>query len=403
MKHGIPVIAAIALFAALIGYVDHRAYAAPVKNTLEVSGWLPYWKAASSTADTLPNVGALTTVHPFGYTVSKDGIVYDTPTLTEDPWKSLITEARAKKVRVIPTVMWGDGAAIHRILSNTESRIKLEDDITALAYENGWDGIDIDFEAKWAETRPYFSTFLKGLYQRMGKKWVYCTIESRTPLDSRYDTIPANIEYANDFVQINKYCDRVQIMAYDQGSIDIKLNRTANGPYAPVADIRWVEKVMREAMKVIPARKLVLGIPTYGYEYSVTPLPEYGYRYDRMWAFNPKYAYETAAKLAQTPVRTAGGELQVLYLPQMLHNGVTTGDITTSATSAQNLGVPTNALSNVATAPALRPAFNVMTWNDSVSVAQKIALAKKLGVRGVAVFKFDGGEDQKIWDVLWGR
>jgi spore germination protein YaaH len=42
----------------------------------------------------------------------------------------------------------------------------------------------------------------------------------------------------------------------------------------------------------------------------------------------------------------------------------------------------------------------MMWWGDSVSVAQKIALAKQLGVRGVAVFKFDGGEDPRIWDVL---
>jgi spore germination protein YaaH len=45
----------------------------------------------------------------------------------------------------------------------------------------------------------------------------------------------------------------------------------------------------------------------------------------------------------------------------------------------------------------------MMTWGDSGSVAQKIALAKKLGIRGIAIFKFDGGQDPKIWDVLAGK
>jgi hypothetical protein len=33
-------------------------------------------------------------------------------------------------------------------------------------------------------------------------------------------------------------------------------------------------------------------------------------------------------------------------------------------------------------------------------VAQKIAIAKQLGIRGVAIFKFDGGEDQGIWNLF---
>jgi spore germination protein YaaH len=41
-----------------------------------------------------------------------------------------------------------------------------------------------------------------------------------------------------------------------------------------------------------------------------------------------------------------------------------------------------------------------MTWSDSGAIAQKVALAKRLGIRGVAIFKLDGGEDQAMWNVL---
>src|SRR3989344_802455 len=147
----------------------------------EYSGWMPYWRGASSTMDVLPHLGQLHEVNPFVYVVQPDGVIRDMAGVADEPWKSFIAAAKAKKVRVIPTVMWSDTEAIHRILSNTESRIKLEDDITELAFNEGFDGIDIDFEGKLAEDKNYFSTFLRGLYQRMGKKWVMCTIESRTP------------------------------------------------------------------------------------------------------------------------------------------------------------------------------------------------------------------------------
>ena len=44
--------------------------------------------------------------------------------------------------------------------------------------------------------------------------------------------------------------------------------------------------------------------------------------------------------------------------------------------------------------------FNFLTWSDSTAIAEKVALARRLGIRGVAVFKFDGGEDPKMWEVL---
>src|SRR3989344_1757296 len=118
----------------------------------EFSGWIPYWRTATGTADTLPHLSQLTSVMPFGYTVNYDGTLNDTAALTEEPWTSFIAEARKNKVRVIPSVMWGDGDAIHRILSNTKTRIALEDEIANTVKQNGFDGIDIDFEAKRHET-----------------------------------------------------------------------------------------------------------------------------------------------------------------------------------------------------------------------------------------------------------
>jgi len=372
------------------------AAAAPKKSALpplEISGWIPYWRKATGTVETLDHLGTFKEINPFGYTMKIDGTIFDAMKIDEEPWPTLIKEAKAKKIRVIPTIMWSNAAAMHKILSNTKKRIALEDAITALVKEKKFDGIDIDFEGKYAETKNYFSTFLKGLYQRMGKKWVMCTIEARTPLDSRYETIPKNIQYANDFVAINKYCDRIRIMAYDQGSIDLKLNKAAPGLYVPVADIKWVEKVVRLAMQTISKNKIVIGVPTYGYEYEYKALKEEGYRYDLLWAFNPRYALELAQQLSITPERNIAGELSFTY-------STSSQNIPSSGAIITDISLSNNDLIASSSPASSGSSQRILWWSDAAAIKDKITLARKLGVRGIAVFKIDGGADPAIWDVL---
>lgn len=364
--------------------------------TFEVSGWIPYWRAATGTKDVLPHLDKLTEVNPFVYTLRSDGTLFDNGKINEEPWKSFIAEAKKRGVRVIPTIMTSDGATLHELLRNAASRIALEDRIAALVKEKDFDGIDIDFEGKKAETKDYFSTFLKGLYMRMGTKWVMCTIESRTPLDSRYygTEIPKDAQiYANDFREINKYCDRVRIMTYDQQGIDLELAARAASSsrlYAPVADPHWVEKVIKLVSKDISKNKLMIGVPTYGYEYEVTAYEGPEYMYNILWTFNPSYAYPIAEQYGIAPSRNTAGELYFTYTPSSGQNTSfqKTADLAASAAALFASSYKSNAK------------FRLMNWPDYVSVEQKINLAKSLGVRGVSIFKLDGGQDPEIWKVL---
>ena len=369
----------------------------------EVSGWIPYWRQATGTADTLPHLGALTEINPFVYTLKQDGTLMDNGELEKEPWITLRAAAKAQNVRFIPTIMSGDKELMHRILSNTQSRIALEDRIAALVKEKGFDGIDIDFEGKRADTKDYFSLFLKGLYQRMGDKWVMCTIETRTPFEDRYygTQIPADAGiFANDLVEINKYCDRVRIMAYDQQGVDQKLaaEAAAKGEiYAPVGDTRWVEKVVNLMSQSISKNKMMIGVPTYGYGYDVTAYANKEYVYDILWTFNPGYAVPIAQQLGIVPARNAAGELYFTYTDTSVSTTSTSQVLPTSGSHAAAAAL---AIDAVVTPTNTNAKFRLLTWPDEESIAQKIALAKRLGVRGISVFKFDGGQDPDIWRVI---
>lgn len=389
-----------ALFGAAVSSTLTPAYT----GSLEFGGWMPYWSEDKAVADVQPHLSQLKTVNPFTYTMRSDGTINDAAGMDKEPWVSFMAEAKRQGVRVIPTIMWGDGDAQHAVLSNTTKRIALEDAIAKLVKDNGFDGIDIDFEAKKAETKDYFSIFLKGLYQRMGNKWVYCSIEARMPISSRYGygvTPPADAtEYANDYVELNKYCDRVQIMTYDQGYIDAVLNAARAQPYVPVADPSWVENVVNLAAQTIDRKKILIGVPTYGYEYQVTSNGS-GYQYKRLWAFNQGYGVQLAALLGMAPTRNSAGELSVIYkvTPQtqaFSDQASTPGAVQPSNTKPQ----PESVFSQGALATSIQPPFNIVWWSDAQAISDKVALARKLGVRGIAVFKFDGSEDQNIWNVL---
>jgi spore germination protein YaaH len=374
-------------------------------TSFEVSGWIPYWRAATGTADVLPHLDELTEVNPFVYTLKNDGTLYDNGSLDAEPWLSFIAAAKRQKVRVIPTVMSPGGAALHAILANTTERIALETNIANLVKQKGYDGIDIDFEGKEAADKDYFSTFLRGLYARMGPKWVMCDIEARTPTDSRYygTTIPPDAAiYANDFTQINKYCDRVRIMAYDQQGVDLQLAAQAASSsqiYAPIADPAWVTKVVQLAEKSIKPSKIEIGVPTYGYEYDVTAYASDQYMYNILWTFNPGYASTTAQQYGVAPQRAPWGEMEFSYIPI---SGTTTPAASAVSGSFISAFATVAAASTFATDNNSHVDFHLLVWSDAQAIAQKIALAKSLGIRGVSIFKLDGGEDPNLWSVLQG-
>ena len=135
-----------------------------------------------------------------------------------------------------------------------------------------------------------------------------------------------------------------------------------------------MKKVILLAAKDIDKSKIVIGVPTYGYEYDMfNALDGSGeIEYSNLWSFNPGYATDTALKLQIAPMRNSAGELFLTY----------------PASRSLDPSIP------------LPFATRVMSWSDAEAIRQKAELAEKLGVRGIALFKIDGGQDAGLWNVL---
>jgi spore germination protein YaaH len=374
--------------------------AAETAAGLEVTGWIPYWTPSAGPSDARRNIDQLDEIHPFAFSVESDGDLKDLAKLSKSAWKRLFSTARKEDVRIVPTVMWSDGAAIHAVLSDSESREDHIDEIVKMVKKGKYDGVDIDYEAKLAETKDYFSTFLEELKDELGDDLMLtCAIEARTPPDSLYRTIPANIQYANDYARIGAACDRVQIMGYDQGRADYKLNDAKSGmPYSPNADVDWVRKVVQLTLQTIPADKLVLGVPTYGREYEVSVMPNWFNSYRQIRSVNPEDALDTADDEDVKPSRTKAGEIAFTYAPDSATKKLLKSYRAPAGTPS-GMEWAARALA-YANATGNTTYIRFVNWSDAEAIGQKVDLAEEFGLRGIAVFKFDGEEDEDIWEEL---
>lgn len=353
----------------------------------DVAIWVPYWRKDEGARSTLLHLDAVTQISPFAYELQNDGTIKNALKYEEEPWPTLINEAKKRKIAIYPSILSfphspAEQQDIYNLLSNTKSRSAHVKDIVKLVSTSTFDGIDIDYEAKLAETKPYFSLFLTELSTALHakNKKLICTVEPRTPPESRYATtskvVLAKVEYANDYRVIGKACDQVRVMTYDQIGDDLQLNnqnRAKEQLYRPVADIDWVEKVLTLMMRDIPAQKIIVGAATYGYKYeiiSATATSSLSYR--RIGSMNFNYADELAKNLNITPSRNIAGELSYTYS-------------TSTAVDGSYLGGQKNYL---------------VWYSDSVAISDKIRLAKLYHLGGVSIFKIDGGFDPKLWGAL---
>ncbi|MEN9881238.1 MAG: hypothetical protein RLZZ308_421 [Candidatus Parcubacteria bacterium] len=348
-------------------------------TTFTHAAWIPYWKKTDGASTTLANLNRFDEISPFSYEVTDTGSLIDASRIRQEPWTSLILEAKKKGIKVYPSILWIDRDAMEKTLNNkTERKLHIDEIVSEVVYY-GFDGIDIDYEGKSAETRVGFSAFLKELSAQLkkNKKTLICTIEARTPVDSRYSKVTkeilAKIEYSNDYKAIGKYCDKVRLMTYDQIDGDVKLStQYKNELYRPIADIAWVKKVLTLTLRDIPAHKIIVGVATYGYKYEYTTSSTGTIAYKKIGSMNYKYADELAKSLGITPVRNKAGELEFSYASSTDLSNKTVGSMKTY----------------------------YVTYSDSVAIAEKIRIAKLYHLGGVAVFKIDGAQDPAIFGVI---
>ncbi len=316
-----------------------------VKNELieveevEYMAWLPYWDYEEGIESLMDAKEFLSVVSPAWYRLNENVTLerIDSP-----PQEEVTRIASESGMLLMPLVGNDlDGERAIRFFGDIGFQEEAIEFLMAEAVENGYEGYDLDFESFPQDYAQEYVSFLRNLKNKMHEHDLKLSVAVHARTGRVTDWEMAK---GHDYQGIAEVADQVRIMAYDFHHIE-----SEPGPTTP--ESKLIE-VIEYAQTTIPDDKLVLGLPTYGYDWweeegeGIT----YTQAEERLESFNGN-------RQRSSDLDTLTGE----YLSQ----GVS----------------------------------HVLWYEDTESILRKVELAKSLGVKKFVFWKL-GGEDLRIWEIL---
>lgn len=280
----------------------------------------------------------ISTLMPYWYTVRPDGSLKVAAVGMEPEVIEFLGQHR--EVKLMPLV--NKDPADQSVLNDPKTRKTAIANIVKLVDDKGFDGINIDFELLPAKSRDQLTVFVRDLATEMHNRGKMISVSVMPKLDGLEE-----IGAAYDYGALGQLADFVTIMTYDK-------HAAGTGP-GSVSPYEWVEKNIQEAVKYIPAGKLVVCIGAYGYDWPVPETLECKY-------IGMREAQERAdTHKAEVKWDDASQSANFFYWDKGVKREV--------------------------------------WFENGFSVTRKVALAKKYNLRGVAIWRM-GFEDEQYWAKL---
>lgn len=234
-----------------------KGTSATERRTVNVGGYAYPFISRYVLDETLPYLSDLY-VFSYGFTVDGDLI----PPALDDSF--MIEMARDFEVAPILTLtpFGPDGMfnnyLITRIVNDMDAQNNLIRQLAAAVQEKGFQGVDIDFEYILAQDRVAFAAFVGNVRQAINAIGYPVSVALAPKIA---DDQKGVIYEGKDFALLGEAADSALLMTYEWGY--------TFGPAMAVAPINKVREVVDYAITRIPPEKLSLGIPNYGYDWTL--------------------------------------------------------------------------------------------------------------------------------------
>lgn len=204
----------------------------------------------------------LTFLNVFQYAINRDG------TLTEVPDAQALIQA-AYNHRTAPLMVisnFEEGTFTNELATEFLNNDELQDQIlnTAIGImkERGYLGIDFDIEYVGGRNREAYNRFLRKARDRLKAENFFIS----TALAPKLSAEQTGVLYeGHDYRAQGEIVDFIFFMTYEWG--------WSGGPPMAVSPINEVRRVMNYAVSVVPRNKMMMGIPLYGYDWTLPYVP----------------------------------------------------------------------------------------------------------------------------------
>ncbi|MCD6039597.1 MAG: ydhD [Gammaproteobacteria bacterium] len=293
------------------------------------------------------------------YQLDENGIIWG----YLDP--RVLTFSRENKIKIMPLITNSDfnQEKLHQFLQNTGAQERAIVEMVSLCKQYHFYGLQFDFENIHLNDKDAFSHFFQAAADRLHHNGFILSVaiipHPTEVLNSTYDRwLFENWSGAYDYSLLGQNADFISLMSYDK--------HTSLTTPGPISASNWVEETIKNLLKVVPAEKISLGIPTYsGYWYtgeSGQLIPE-------------KYSYRSKiTQISYSKVLSLLNEFQLTLLWQ-------------------------NQWKSSYVMYANHYKNEYLFVEDAKSFRAKLDLARHYQLRGISVWKL-GLEDPEIWKVI---
>ncbi len=255
------------------------------------SAWVPAWDTNALTSMQL-HAGSLDESNPGWYSLDGNGAIAKN-------WNAENPQLRAAMTgtRLLPTIKnYVNGsfnaAVVLSLIATADAREAHAEAIRQLVVQNAFDGIDIDYEGLPESAKSNFSALIALLAEKLHavNRKLSLTLAAKTG-DAQTWAGPGG----NDWQSLGASADSIKIMAYDK-----HYPGSAPGDVTP---LDWLDAVVTYAEAHVPSKKVIVGLPWYGYDWLGTTASAVTYA----------SGMQLAVSQGVTPSRDASGELTFAY------------------------------------------------------------------------------------------